>query len=140
MWYNSIMKWILRSPFHGLLSKSTMLITYTGRKSSKLYTTPVNYVRDGDVLSVTSFRYRTWWRNLRGGAPVTVRLQGRDLKATAEVIEDDVGVAAGLMAHLQKAPQLARYFQVQLDANRQPDAADIARAAQNRVVIRIRLT
>jgi hypothetical protein len=67
MWYNSMMKWILRSPLHGLISKSTMLITYTGHKSGKLYTIPVNYVRDEDVLSVTSYRHRTWWRNLRGG-------------------------------------------------------------------------
>lgn len=139
MWYNSMMKWILRSPLHGLISKSTMLITYTGHKSGKLYTIPVNYVRDEDVLSVTSYCHRTWWRNLRGGAPVTVRVQDRDLKATAEVIEDDAGVAAGLMAHLQKAPQLAKYFQVRLDANGQPDAADVARIVQDRVVVRIRL-
>ncbi len=139
MWYNAIMRWILRSPLHGLISKNVMLITYTGRKSRQVYTTPVNYVRDGDALSVTSFRHRTWWRNLRGGAPVTVRLEGRDLKATAEVIEDDAGVAAGLMAHLQEAPQLAKYFQVRLNANGQPDAADVARAAQDRVVVRIQL-
>lgn len=60
MWYNSIMKWILRSPLHGLINKSIMLITYTGRKSGKVYTIPVNYVRHGGLLSVTSYRHRTW--------------------------------------------------------------------------------
>jgi deazaflavin-dependent oxidoreductase (nitroreductase family) len=133
------MKWILRSPLHGMLSKNTMLVTVTGRKSGKPITTPVSYVRIGDVLSVTSFRHRTWWRNLRGSAPVTIRLQGQDLRATGEVIEDEAGVAAGLMAHLQKVPEYARYYQVNLDSGGQPDATDILRTAKDKVVILIRL-
>jgi len=35
MWYNTLMSWLLRSPFHGLLSKSTLLVTVTGRKSGR---------------------------------------------------------------------------------------------------------
>jgi deazaflavin-dependent oxidoreductase (nitroreductase family) len=139
MGYNSIMAWLLRSPLHGLISRSFMLITFTGRKSGRVYTTPVNYVRDGDVLSVVSFRHRTWWRNLRGGAPVTVRVQGQDLQATGEVVEDDAGVAARLMAHLKQAPSYARYLQVALDPNGQPNPEDVARAAKDRVMVRIQL-
>ena len=45
MWFNPMITWLLRSPLHGLVSKSIMLITYKGRKSSKEYTTPVNYLR-----------------------------------------------------------------------------------------------
>ena len=47
MWFNSIMKWLIRSPLHGLVSKSMLVIGYTGRKSGRRYETPVNYVRDG---------------------------------------------------------------------------------------------
>jgi hypothetical protein len=54
MWYNRPMSWILRSPLHRVLSKSTLLITLSGRKSGKLYTLPVNYVREGDILWITS--------------------------------------------------------------------------------------
>jgi hypothetical protein len=42
--YNPIVSWLLRSPLQGLMSSSTMLITFAGRKSGKTYTTPVNYV------------------------------------------------------------------------------------------------
>ncbi len=42
MWYNPIMMWLLRSPLHGMLSSSTMIITYTGRKSGKMFSTPDN--------------------------------------------------------------------------------------------------
>jgi deazaflavin-dependent oxidoreductase (nitroreductase family) len=139
MWYNPMMAWLLRSPLHGLISKSFMLVTYTGRKSGRVYTIPVNYVQNGSVLTVTSYRQRTWWRNLRGGAPVSVRLQGRELQATGEVIEDDEGVAAALNTYLQNAPGSAKYFQVGLDASGRPEAADVLQAARDRVMIRIQL-
>jgi deazaflavin-dependent oxidoreductase (nitroreductase family) len=139
MWYNPMMVWLLRSPLHGLISKSFMLVTYTGRRSGKVYTIPVNYVQNGSVLSVTSYRQRTWWRNLRDGEPVSVRLRGRELQATGEVIEDDEGVVTALTAYLQNTPGSARYFKVGLDANGRPEAADILRAATDRVMIRIQL-
>ena len=37
--------WLLRSPFHGMLSNGMMLITVSGRKTGKKYTTPVDYTR-----------------------------------------------------------------------------------------------
>ena len=76
---NPTMKLLLRSPLHRMASGSTMLITVTGRKTGARYTTPVNYVRDGSTLTVFSWRQRTWWRNLRGGAPVALRLRGPSL-------------------------------------------------------------
>jgi deazaflavin-dependent oxidoreductase (nitroreductase family) len=139
MWYNPMMIWLLRSPLHGLISKSFMLVTYTGRKSGRVYAVPVNYVRNGSVLTVTSYRQRTWWRNLRDGAPVTVRLQGRELHATGEVIEDDDGVATALAEYLQSVPGSAKYFQVGLDSDGRPKAEDVVRAASGRVMVHIRL-
>jgi hypothetical protein len=41
--------WILRLSLHGAMSGPTMLLTYTRRRSGRTYTTPVNYVRDGDA-------------------------------------------------------------------------------------------
>jgi hypothetical protein len=40
-------------------------------------------------LLTMSPKDRLWWRNLRGGAPVTVRLQGRDFLATAEKLSEN---------------------------------------------------
>ena len=59
MWYNGIIKGLLRSPLHRLMSTSTLLITYTGRKSGQVYTTPVNYVQKGQDVLITSMRGRT---------------------------------------------------------------------------------
>ena len=139
MWYNSIMAFVLRSPLHGMLSKSTLLITYTGRKSGKTYTTPVNYIQVEDGLLVTSYRKRTWWRNLRGGVSVTLRLQGKDRQATTEVYEDDENVPRYLATYLSKAPQVAKYFNVSLDEKGAPNLADVRQAAVERVIVHIQL-
>ena len=139
MWFNPIMKSLLYSPLHGLVSKNVMSITFTGRKSGQVYTVPVNYVPDGNELLTVSLRGRTWWRNLRGGALVTIRLQGRELKATAEVIEDGSAVATSLMDLLKGAPGYARYLQVKSAPDGQPSITDVCRAAQERVIVRTRL-
>lgn len=135
---NTFVGGILRSPFHGLLSKNMMLITFTGRVSGKRYTTPVNYLLLGDLLYVASLRDRTWWRNLRGGGPVTLRLNGEKVRGWGDVIEDE-GMHQHLLAYLQEAPNLARYFGVGLDGEGRPDEKDVARASRSRVMVRIRL-
>ena len=143
MWYNPIIKWLLRSPFHGTVSKNMMLISYEGRKSGKSYSTPVNYLRlqdqEGEFLATTSLRERVWWRNLRGGAQVTVRLQGQDFRATAEVVEEDQGVLEGMLAYFRQAPRLARYYDVRVDEDGEPIPEEVARAVQGRVFIKTRL-
>ena len=139
MWYNPLVIFILRSPLHALLSGSMMLLTYTGRKSGKSITLPTNWVRDGNTVFVTSRRERTWWRNLRGGAPVTVRLQGRDCAGEGKAIEDLDAVVNGLHAYYRRVPQWAKYASVTLGTNGEPTLASLQRAADSRVVVEIRL-
>jgi deazaflavin-dependent oxidoreductase (nitroreductase family) len=139
MWYNPIMMWLLRSPLHGMLSGSTMIITYTGRKSGKTFSTPVNYVRDGEVLWAVSYRHRTWWRNLHD-SPVTLRIQGRDVAGVATAVTDQQAVTDCLTGDLRKAPQVARYIGVALDASGQPKTEDVAEAAKTRVMVRVQLS
>lgn len=137
-WLTRTMKFLLRSPFHRLVSKSVLLITFTGRKSGKAYTTPVDYSQTGDSVSI--FTHASWWKNLSGGAPVTLRLRGRDVPGHAEPVADDKqAVAAGLMAHLRKVPSDAKYYAVVFDAQGNPNAEDVEKAAQSAVMIRVRL-
>src|SRR5712691_523168 len=70
---NVAVQLLLRSPLHFWLSDTMLLLTYTGRKSGRRDTNPVSYSREGDVVTV--FTYRSWWRNLRGGAPVRVEIK-----------------------------------------------------------------
>ena len=139
MWFNPFMIWLIRSPFHRLLSKNFMTLTYQGRKSGKSYQVPVNYTRQGDTLVTFSYRERTWWRSLRGGAPVVLRLEGKDVQATSRVIDADVDVAEDLAAYLRQTPQMAKYFQVGLDSAGLPRKEDIHRIAAERVVVKTQI-
>jgi deazaflavin-dependent oxidoreductase (nitroreductase family) len=132
------MKFVLRSPMHGMVSQSILLITFTGRKSGKTYTTPVSYSQHDDQVVV--FSHADWWKNLRGGAPVTLRIQGREFQGLPEpVAKDKQAVAAGLTAHLRKVPSDARYYGVTFDDNGSPRAEEVEKAAQTVVMLRIRL-
>lgn len=139
MWFNPIMIWLARSPLHGLVSKQVMLITYTGRKSGQTYTIPVNYIQNGDQFLTTSYRQRTWWRNLRGGASATIRVQGRNLKAVTETVEEVDAVAENLMTLFRIAPQYARYYAVTLEEDGRPNPQEVVKAAQDRVIVRTRV-
>lgn len=86
---NPILKLVLRSPLHGLVSRNLMLITFTGRKSHHIYTTPVEYQRVGDTIMVLSRKGRAWWKNLQGGVPVTVNVHGQELRGQAEIVPAD---------------------------------------------------
>jgi len=135
---NRGMKLVLRSPAHGMVSKTVLLITFTGRKSGETYTTPVSYSQYEDQVYI--FTHATWWKNLRGGAPVTLRIRGRELQGQAEAVAEDKGaVAAGLAAHLRKVPSDASFYGVTFDDHRNPRAEEVEKAVQTVVMIRIRL-
>jgi deazaflavin-dependent oxidoreductase (nitroreductase family) len=136
--YNPIVSWLLRSSLHGLMSNSTMLITFAGRKSGKIYTTPVNYVRDDQTLLVVSPTDRLWWRNLRGGAPVTVRVRGQTLQGVGRAFEDEEAVEkGGFLTVLRKVPAYRRYWGVKFDENGQPNDRDLLRVAHTNALVRI---
>ena len=135
---NKAVKFILRSPLHGMISKYLLLITFTGRKSGKTYTTPVSYHSENN--RVTIFTHANWWKNLRGGALVHLRLRGQELQGLAEpVTEDKTAIAAALTTHLQKSPFDARYYDVTFDENGIPNAEEINQAVQTVTMIRVQL-
>src|SRR5512133_3852919 len=139
MWYNPFIIWLLKSPFHGMLSKNMMLISVIGRKSGRIISTPTNYLRDGNHLWIVSWRGRKWWRNLRTAAVVRVLLAGKEIEGCGQVIEDEKAVAQSLFNYYKKVPQYAKYVTIGLDAQNQPLRSDCERAAQNMVMIRIEL-
>ncbi len=110
---NPLVRAILRSRLHGLLSGSLVLLSYTGRKSGRRITIPVTYAEDANGLVVFVGRpeLKRWWRSLRGGAPVTVRLRGRERTAFAEAVTGDAeAVAAGRRVYLARFPRAAKAF------------------------------
>lgn len=109
-WYNPIMTGLLRSPLHGLISGNTLLLHVTGRKSGRVYTFPVSYVRSqGGSFTVLTLEDRTWWKNLRGGAPVKLLLQGMPYTAQAEAHPPGTpGQTAGIQRIVSAKPAYER--------------------------------
>jgi len=139
MWFNPLVKFLVQSRFHKLVSQYILVIGYRGRISGKWYETPVNYFQKGEMLLITSRRERKWWRNLRDGAPVTIWLRGKMIQAKAEALTSHTDVASNLQAYLQIVPKQAKYFQVALTEQGQPEPTSLWRAAQELVMIRVLL-
>jgi hypothetical protein len=134
-WVNSMMMGILRSPFHPLLSRTTLILTVTGRRTGRRYTFPVRYLRDGERMLVSTDS--RWWRNLQGGAPVSLCLRGREVSGWAEVSTDPQTVEQSIRAFLRQMPRDASFYQITLDRSRQPDPVSLMRAVRDRVLITI---
>jgi hypothetical protein len=136
---NPTMRCLLRSPLHGLASGSLMLITFTGRRSGRRFTTPVRYIRRGDAIRCFTGSESKWWRNLKGGAEVTLRIVGRDQRYRATAIHDDpASVRAGLEDYLREFPQDAVYHDIRQIGKGTFDPADLERAAKTAVMVEAR--
>lgn len=108
---NPVVVAVLRSPLHRLLSGALILITYRGRRTGRERTIPVMYAEDGDrlIVFVGDAPAKQWWRNLRGGAPVEVRLRGARRSGLATAAQgDDGGLDAPLATYRARFPRAAR--------------------------------
>jgi hypothetical protein len=136
---NRIMAWILRSRYHSMMSRSTLLVSVHGRKTGKLIQTPVNYLRMDGSLYTTSSRNRTWWRNLREGKDCTLWLEGKEVSAHGTSIETPAEVQPLLVRYLQVSPESAKFLGVQISPDGVIDPHGLESAAQQRVLIRFDL-
>jgi hypothetical protein len=91
---NALMTTILRSPRHGMVSPRLLLITFTGRKSGREFTTPIRYVQEGETIGIKVLAEYPWWKNLLEEATVHVLLRGQMRTGTAEVFPEKGGVIA----------------------------------------------
>lgn len=70
------------------------IVTYTGRRSGRTFSTPVGYAHDGDTVTigVQLPDAKTWWRNFTGdGGPIALELDGRDRTGHAVAHRDARG-------------------------------------------------
>lgn len=136
---NPAMRLLLRSPLHFLVSDSLLLITYEGRKTGRRYTTPLRYVREGEVIRCFTSGSTYWWRNLQGGREVSLRIGGQDGRYFAQIVKDDKQtLRTELEKYLVQYPQDAAYHEVGLDANKRPLTEDLDRAIETSVLMEAR--
>ena len=132
---NDFVKFFLRTPLHVFMG-NTMLLTVTGCKTGRTYSTPVGFYREGDTLWVLSSRDRTWWRNVRKGEYVSLLLKGKTIKAFARAELDENCVEKHLLDYVQHIPMAAKSLGIRME-NKIPNREDVTRLAKDRLFVRI---
>lgn len=124
-WMNSLVMGALKTPgVRSLLGKTFMILTVTGARTGKRYTTPVQYVRDGDRLLVLSQRKRKWWRNLTERPEVELVLTGTTVRTTARLATGDEEREA-IATALRLNPRTAKFYRVTIADDGEPDPAGV---------------
>ena len=95
---NPIVRLLLRSPLHPVLSRKVIVLHMTGRRTGRRISVPIMRYQRSDGTFVVSASGR-WRHNLRGGANVQVMLDGRRRAAHA-VLEEDPQRATELFLEL----------------------------------------
>lgn len=149
MWFmnhiwNPIVRLLLRSPLHGMMSKSLMLITYTGKKSGKEYTLPVTYLEDGKTIYVMPGMpdKKVWWHNIDSNTPVKLTLRGIVVPARATRLEpqkDLKFISQILRMFIMRNPPVAALFNVRRAEDGSLNNEDMDRASEKIIMIRMDL-
>ena len=97
---------VMRSPLHGIVSKSLLILEYSGRRSGNRYELPLQYLADDGRLYIWAGNAtaKTWWRNFEAPAAVTVQLRGRELEAKASLVDSAHRRAEVLRLYLERFP------------------------------------
>jgi hypothetical protein len=80
--------------FRGLVNRNIVMLSYTGRRSGRRFSTPVAYRRTGDEITIAANlpETKTWWRNFLGeGGPLTLQLDGTERTGHAVAQRDEKG-------------------------------------------------
>lgn len=139
---NSVVAWLLRSRLHPLLSWGLMLVTVTGRRTGRVYTIPVGYLRDGDALVVlVSWPSRKqWWRNYRERRPIEVGLRGRTIGGRAVVVAPtSPAFREAIERTLRRVPMMGGQFGIRYDRRTGLTDEQLRTVGRSAVVVRIEL-
>ena len=135
---NVIVRAILRSPLHPVVSNRLIVVTVTGRRTGTRYVLPVGYTEhDGTLLIGTA---GGWRRNLRRGETIPVLYRGRRRVARAEVITDEATIVPLYRAILAHNPVHGRYAGIRTEPDGNPRLDDLRDALRRGIaVVRLHL-
>ncbi|WP_245966514.1 hypothetical protein [Sphaerisporangium album] len=77
-----------------LVSRRLTVVTYTGRRSGRTFSTPVAFRRSGETVTIgVQFPdAKKWWRNfVDEGGPISLQLDGIDRTGHAVATRDEAG-------------------------------------------------
>ena len=132
---NPTLRALLRSPLARFAPDGLALITFTGRRTGRTYTTPVGTHRDGQDRVV--FTDSPWYRNLEGGRSARLRVGGETVEGPTTVIAD-ADEWAGYMRRRLEAGADPRRLGFQVEGEGLPSVEELKAGLPDRVMLRIR--
>ena len=113
-----------------------MLITFTGRKSGRKFTTPVRYIKTDQTIRCFTAAENQWWRNLRSPAEVSLLIKGEASQCLARAVYDDPDkIRKWLVFYLNLFPQDADYHNIRLNKDKSLVEEDLEYAVRNAIVV-----
>ena len=83
---NQIVKALLRSPLHGLVSNKTLLITVKDRHSGVEIEQSCAYAQMGNTVTCFTNLNEDWWRHIDAETQVRVHIKDREYRGTAHTV------------------------------------------------------
>lgn len=138
---NPMIRGLLRSRAHGLISRHVCLLSYRGRKSGREFHTPLSYYRDGNTVTLLSSTRTRWWHNFAtGDYPVELLLSGHTFAGRATLhTAASTELAALVESFLTANPRDAVVYHIGLEGRR-PKKSDIEARAGHVIAVKIELT
>ena len=141
---NPLVRFILRSPLHGMMSNSLLIITCCGRKTGREYYLPVQYAQAGNIIYIVPGmpEQKTWWRNLNEAAPVKLTLRGQSRAGNAVVLKADTDAEAileGFGVFLRRFPAMAKVIGIRRASDGSFSNKELQLAAVKAIIIRVEL-
>ncbi len=107
---NPLVRAVLDSRVHGILSGRLVLVEYRGPRSGRTFRIPLRYAPTGDggiaALAVRPER-KQWWRAFALGGSATLTIRGAPVSARGEITAGEARSAA-LEAYLARYPRSRR--------------------------------
>lgn len=136
---NAVISVLLRSPLHGVLSTSTLVLSFKGIKSGKRYMFPVGYY-DLQKNSLFLIPLHGWWKNLRGNVPVTIWLKGNKYHGVANATQGDEQTVQELERLIAVSASLIRLYKIPRDDQAQAEPDRLRQVAQALPLVQIHFT
>lgn len=137
---NAVVRPLLTSPLHPILSGRLMLLDYTGGKTGKRYSFAIGYFPwdDGDVIVSST---ANWPRAMGSARDTQVLIKGRWFAARPVVIKE-AEPKADMLAEFatRNGPRAAKGLMLGLPGDRQPDRQQLLTAAAKTTLVRFALT
>lgn len=134
-WVNRAITIALKTPgLRSVVGRDLAIVTVTGARTGRRYSTPIQYVYEGGHYLVLSQRHRQWWRNIATNPAVDLFVRGTRHTLPARIVErpESVGLIRRMLTFDHR---IARFYHVPVGPDGEPPREPCEELAQHMIVL-----